>query len=154
MYPPSTTNGGAVPAEPAHVPEPVVSPVHQAEPVEAAGAVEAAPIITPLEGETFQVSAAAQPVLPPKAATRRPLRCSAASDHLLSREMTVTAGAAALAIAADGVGRNQRWGRPDRGGRGGRDRRPGRDLPPSKYASPSDSRPREAQPYEAACRGF
>ena len=50
-----TTNGGVVPP-PVHVPEPLAA-VAPVEPVEA---FEAAPAITPLEGETFQVAAAGQ----------------------------------------------------------------------------------------------
>ena len=89
--------------------EPVDEPVHPAEPVEAAGAAEAAPVITPLEGETFQVAAAGQPAASDPAASRRPRRCSAASVLLSSKGTIVTADAAALATVADVVGAIALW---------------------------------------------
>jgi Rne/Rng family ribonuclease len=145
VYPPTTTNGGVV-AEPAHVPEPIATPSEAAE-VQAAQNVDAGPVITPLEGETFQVAAAGQqsssdggatPVVPMQRAQHPPF--PQRNDR----------GRGGFGNRGGQGGRNRRWGRPGQGGgRGGRDRRPpGRDLPPSKYASPADSRPRESQPYE------
>ena len=153
VYRPSTTNGGVVPPQPIHVSEPVNEPVHPVEHVEAAGAAEAAPIITPLEGETFQVAAAGQPAasdggFTPAAPMQRSERPPFQQRNDRDR------GRGGFGNRGGRGGRNQRFGRPDRGGRGGRDRRPGRDLPPSKYASPSDSRPREAAPYEAPAADF
>jgi Rne/Rng family ribonuclease len=147
VYPP-TTNGGVIPP-PVHVPEPLAA----ASPVEPAEAFEAAPAITPLEGETFQVAAAGQQNateggVPPAAPMQRSQRppFEQRNDRDRGRGGFGNRG-------GQGGGRNRRWGRPDRG-RGGRDRRPGRDLPPSKYASPADSRPRESQPYEAPTADF
>jgi Rne/Rng family ribonuclease len=153
VYPPTTTNGGIVPAS-IPVSEPLAAPVEHAGPVEAAGAVEAAPIITPLEGETFQVAAAGQPApseggFPPAA----PMQRSERPPFQQRNDRDRGRGGYGNRGGRSG-GRNQRWGRPDRGGRGGRDRRPGRDLPPSKYASPADSKPRESQPYEAPAGDF
>jgi ribonuclease G len=149
VYPPSTTNGGVIPP-PVHVPEPVAA-VAPIEPVEA---FEAAPAITPLEGETFQVAAAGQqaasesgaPSAPPMQRTQHPP---------FPQRNDRDRGRGGFGNRGGQGGRNRRWGRPDRG-RGGRDRRPpGRDLPPSKYASPSDARPpRESQPYEPAAADF
>jgi Rne/Rng family ribonuclease len=153
VFPPTTTNGG-VAAAPAPVSENLAPPAEYSEPsdhVERAEhaapvePVEAAPIITPLEGETFQVAAAgnapaseggARPPAPMQRGPRPPF------------EQRNDRGRGGFANRGGRGGRDKRWGRPGQGGRGGRDRRPGRDLPPSKYASPADSRPRESQPYE------
>ena len=143
VFPPSTTQGGENPA-PIHVTEPVAAP---AEPI---AAFEAPPAITPLEGETFQVAAAGQqtaseggatPAAPMQRSQRPPF------DQRNDR------GRGGFGNRGGQGGRNRRWGRPGQG-RGGRDRRPGRDLPPSKYASPTDSTPRESQPYEPASADF
>jgi ribonuclease G len=144
VYPPTTINGGAVPP-PGPAPEPVA-------------AVEATPAITPLEGETFQAAAAGQTGatesgLPPAAPMQRSQRPfeqgpfdQRPSDQRNDR------GRGGFGDRGGRGGRNRRWG--GRPGRGGRDRRPGRDLPPSKYASPMDSRPREAASYEPASTDF
>ncbi len=147
VYPPTTIDGGVVPP-PVHVPEPKAT----ASPIEPAEPFEAVPAITPLEGETFQVAAAGQhnaseggapPVAPMQRSQRPPF------------EQRNDRGRGGFGNrGGQSGGRNRRWGRPDRSGRGGRDRRPGRDLPPSKYASPADSRPREAQPYEPPAADF
>jgi len=149
VYPPTTTNGGVVPAAPVNAPEPLAAPRNQADPVdriEPVATVEAAPAITPLEGETFQVAAAghtspsesgAQPAAPMQRSQHPPF--PPRNDR----------GRGGFGNRGGQGGRNRRFGRPDRG-RGGRDRRPGRDLPPSKYASPADSRPRESQSYAPA----
>jgi ribonuclease G len=147
VFPPSTTNGGVVPP-PIHVPEPIPA-VRPVEPVEI---VDAPPAITPLEGETFQVASAGQTAasdggVQPAAPMQR-------SPHPPFPQRN-DRGRGGFGNRGGGQGgRNKRWGRPDRG-RGGRDRRPpGRDLPPSKYASPSDSRPRESQPYQPPSGDF
>jgi len=159
VYPPTTVNGG-VEHEPvaqaetvseaaAAVPEPPLA----SHPVESAPA----PIITPLEGETFQVATAGQPSsydssAPPMRSSRPPFEQR--NDRDRGRGGFGNRG------GHGGGGRNRRFGRPDRGGRsgGGRDnRRFGRDLPPSKYASPGGGEtrpPREAQPYESAGADF
>src|SRR5579864_9243410 len=146
VYPPTTTSGGVVPP-PVQDSEPVAA----AAPVEPVEAFEAAPAITPLEGETFQVAAAGQ---------QSPLEGGASPSVPMQRTQHPPfpqrndRGRGGFGNrGGQGGGRNRRWGRPDRG-RGGRDRRPGRDLPPSKYASPADSRPRESQPYEAPSGDF
>ena len=135
VFPPSTTNGGASHQSP---PEPIAGAV---------GAAEVAPAITPLEGETFQVAAAGQPGAsesgtPPSAPMQNSQR---------PFEQRHDRGRAGFGDRGGRGGRNRRWGRP---GRGGRDRRPGRDLPSSKYASPAESRPREARPYEPPASDF
>jgi ribonuclease G len=148
VYPPTTINGG-VDSPAVHVPEPLTA----SQPVEPAMPFEAAPAITPLEGETFQVAAAghtnaSEGGLPPAAPMQRSQRppFEQRNDRDRGRGGFGNRG-------GQGGGRNRRWGRPDRG-RGGRDRRPGRDLPPSKYASPADSRPRGPQPYEPPAADF
>jgi Rne/Rng family ribonuclease len=160
VFPPTTTNGGVVP-EPAAVSEPLAAPGEHFEPsehLEHAGPaahvehVETAPILTPLEGETFQVAAAGNAAVPeggvrPAAPLQRGPRPPFEQRNDRGRGGFGNRG-------GQGGGRNRRWGRPGQGGRGGRDRRPGRDLPPSKYASPSDSRPRESQPYEPPAAEF
>jgi ribonuclease G len=148
VYPPTTTNGGVVPP-PVHVPEPVAA----AAPVEPVEAFEAAPAITPLEGETFQVAAAGQQASPEGGAS--PSAPMQRTQHPPFPQRNDRGRGGFGNRGGQGGGRNRRWGRPDRG-RGGRDRRPpGRDLPPSKYASPSDARPpRESQPYEPASADF
>jgi ribonuclease G len=148
VFPPTTTSGGIAPP-PVHVPEPLAAPVDHVEPVEA---FEAAPAITPLEGETFQVAAAghqtaseggSQPSAPMQRTQHPPF--PQRNDR----------GRGGIGNRGGQGGRNKRWGRPGQGGRGGRDRRPpGRDLPQSKYASPADSRPRESQPYEPPSADF
>ncbi len=162
VYPPSTTNGGVIPA-PVSISEPSAAPVESVEPsghvdhaehAEHAGPAarvdhaEVTPIITPLEGESFQVAAAgnaaatessARPPAPMQRSPRPPFEQRNDRDR----------GRGGFGNRGGRGGRDKRWGRPGQGGRGGRDRRPGRDLPPSKYASPVDSRPRESQPYEA-----
>jgi Rne/Rng family ribonuclease len=156
VFPPSTTNGGVV-ASPASVSEPFVAPAEHSEPLEQfahtehaspAEPVEAAPIITPLEGETFQVAAAgsapaseggSRPPVPMQRSARPPFE---------QRNDRGDRGRGGFSNRGGRGGRDKRWGRPGQGGRGGRDRRPGRDLPPSKYASPADSRLRESHPYE------
>ena len=156
VYPPTTTNGG-VTAAPASVP--VVEPEATAtepEPISAAQAAEVfeqqIPAITPLEGETFQVAAAGQQAAPEGGAS--PSAPMQRTQHPPFPQRNDRGRGGFGNRGGQGGGRNRRWGRPDRG-RGGRDRRPpGRDLPPSKYASPSDSRPREAQPYEAPAADF
>jgi ribonuclease G len=166
VFAPSTTNGGVVSSPIDHAQEPSATPTENAEPlehpghaehVEPAEAFEAAPAITPLEGETFQVAAASQtaaseggahPSAPVQRGPRPPF------EQRNDRDRGGRGGFGRR--GGQGGGRNQRWGRPDRG-RGGRDRRPpGRDLPPSKYASPaSESRPpRESQPYESPAAEF
>jgi ribonuclease G len=129
------------PVAPRENPEPVAS-------AEASAPAEVVPAITPLEGETFQVAATAQPasadsVARPGAPMQRGPRppFEQRNDRDRGRGSFGNRG-------GHGGGRNRRFGRPGQN-RGGRDRRPhGRDLPSSKYASPSDSRPRESQPYE------
>jgi Rne/Rng family ribonuclease len=148
VYPPTTINGG-VDSPAIHVPEPLPA----SQPVEPAASFEAAPAITPLEGETFQVAAAGQTNaseggVPPAAPMQRSQRPAfeQRNDRDRGRGGFGNRG-------AQGGGRNRRWGRPERG-RGGRDRRPGRDLPPSKYTSPADSRPRGPQAYEPPVADF
>jgi ribonuclease G len=160
VFPPTTTNGGvdrAPATAPSHIAEQLTEPVEHRDPrqaVEPAEAFEAAPVITPLEGETFQVAASrsASSEGGQSAPVQRtqhppfPPRNDRGRGGFGNRDR-------------QGGGRNKRWGRPgqgqSQGPRGGRDRRPpGRDLPPSKYASPTDSRPREAQPYEAPSADF
>jgi Rne/Rng family ribonuclease len=166
VYPPTTTNGGVVPAS-SHVTEQIAYPVDQSEyarqpapvshtePVDRVDPVEAPPIITPLEGETFQVAAAGHTTVPegdaqPAAPMQRSQRPPFEQRNDRGRSGFGNRG------GQGGGGRNKRWGRPGQGGRGGRDRRPpGRDLPSSKYASPADSRPRESQPsFEAPAADF
>jgi Rne/Rng family ribonuclease len=150
VYPPSTTNGGVVPP-PVHVPEPLAAPANRAEPVELAEPVPASPVITPLEGETFQVAAAGQQTASEGGAS--PAAPMQRTQHPPFPQRN-DRGRGGFGNRGGQGGRNRRWGRPDRG-RGGRDRRPpGRDLPPSKYASPSDSRPRESQAYEPPAADF
>src|ERR1700676_4667127 len=63
VFPPPT-NGGVVPAPVVHAPEPLTAPVEHFPPAshcEPVAAVDLAPVITPLEGESFQVAAAGQP---------------------------------------------------------------------------------------------
>ncbi len=144
VYPPTTTNGGMAPVAPAthFEPSPIPEPVAAEEPV--AAATESAPVITPLEGESFQVAAAGQPAaseggFQPSAPMQR-------SQHppFPPRNDRGRGGFGGNRGGRGGPGgRNRRFGRS-----GGRDRRPGRDLPPSKYASPADSKPRESRPYE------
>jgi Rne/Rng family ribonuclease len=157
VFPPSTTNGGVIPA-PRSVSEPIAAPAEHFEPAESvaprepAGQVDAVPVITPLEGETIQVVAAnhaaaseggAQPAAPMQRNQHPPF--PPRNDR----------GRGGFGNRGGQGGRNRRWGRPEQGGRGGRDRRPpGRDLPSSKYASPADSRPRESKPYEAPAADF
>src|ERR1700722_9417954 len=165
VYPPTTTNGGVV-SPPSNVTESIASPVDQSEParqaepvarmepVDRAGPVETLPIITPLEGETFQVAAPGHTAVPeggvqPAAPMQRSQRPPFEQRNDRGRSGFGNRG------GQSGGGRNKRWGRPGQGARGGRDRRPpGRDLPPSKYASPVDARPRESQPYEAPAADF
>ena len=164
VYPPTTTNGGVVPRRPTTEPidlpvdqsEPArqAEPVPHMEPVDRAEPVETLPIITPLEGETFQVAAAGHTTVPeggaqPAAPMQRTQRPPFEPRNDRGRSGFGNRG------GQGGGGRNKRWGRPGQGPRGGRDRRPpGRDLPPSKYASPVDARPRESQPYEAPAADF
>ena len=149
VYPPSTTNGGVVPA-PAHVPEPLAAPVEQVEPVGPVEPVSASPVITPLEGETFQVAAAGNTAVSEGGAPPAPMQRTQHPPFPQRNDR----GRGGFGNRGGQGGRNRRWGRPGQG-RGGRDRRPpGRDLPPSKYASPSDSRPRESQPYEPPSADF
>jgi ribonuclease G len=153
VFPPTTTNGGVVPAHvpaPVHVPEPLPAAVEPRETVEP---FEAAPVITPLEGETIQVAAAGQTTpsesgAPPAAPMQR-------TQHPPFPQRN-DRGRGGFGNRGGQGGRNKRWGRPGQGqARGGRDRRPpGRDLPPSKYASPTDSKPRESQPYEPPAADF
>ncbi|MGA7793630.1 MAG: hypothetical protein WCA19_11375, partial [Candidatus Acidiferrales bacterium] len=148
VYPPTTTNGGVIPP-PVHVPEPLV----EVAPVEPVEAFEAAPAITPLEGETFQVAAAGQQAASEGGAS--PSAPMPRTQHPpFPQRNDRDRGRGGFGNRGGQGGRNRRWGRPGQG-RGGRDRRPGRDLPPSKYASPSDARPpRESQPYEPAAADF
>jgi ribonuclease G len=151
VYPP-TTNGGTVSA-PVHAPihtqeAPPVSREH-VEPVTSAEMAEPAefvPAITPLEGETISVVAAAQPASGENAG--RPGAPVQRTQHPPFPPRN-DRGRGGFGNRGDRGGRNRRpGGRPGQN-RGGRDRRPpGRDLPPSKYASPTDSRPRESRPYE------
>ncbi|HEV2444485.1 MAG TPA: ribonuclease E/G, partial [Candidatus Sulfopaludibacter sp.] len=139
VYPPTTINGGAI-AAPAPTPEPLA-------------AVEAAPAITPLEGETIQAIAAGQTNatesgVPPAAPVQRSQRPFESRPF----EQRNDRGRGGFGDRGGRGGRNRRWG--GRPGRGGRDRRPGRDLPPSKYAPPMGSRPRENAPYEPAAMDF
>jgi Rne/Rng family ribonuclease len=152
VFPPTTTNGGVVPAHvpaPVHVPEPLAA-VKPVEPIEH---VEAAPVITPLEGETLQVAAAGQTVAPDGGV--QPAAPMQRSQHPPFPQRN-DRGRGGFGNRGGQGGRNKHWGRPGQGqARGGRDRRPpGRDLPPSKYASPSDSKPRESQPYEPPTADF
>src|ERR1700676_5291101 len=74
VFPPTTTNGG-VAQPPVHPAEPFTAPAERAEPARHAEPVphaehvshvdniESVPIITPLEGETFQVAAATHTVV-------------------------------------------------------------------------------------------
>jgi len=147
VYPPTTINGG-VESSPAHVyvPEPeTVAP----KPVEMTEAVDVVPIITPLEGETFQVVAAAQTAGSEGGA--RPTAPMQRTQHppFEQRNDRGRGGFGGRDRGGRG-GRNNRFGGRPGQNRGGRDRRPGggRDLPPSKYASPADSKPRESRPYE------
>ena len=163
VFPPSTTNGGVIPA-PVSVSEPSAAPVESVEPsghvehaehAEHAGPAarvdhaEIAPIITPLEGESFQVAAAGNIAAPEGGARPAPPMQRGPRPPFEQRNDRDPGRGGFGNRGGHGGGRNRRFGRPGQGGRGGRDRRPGRDLPPSKYASPADSRPRESQPYEA-----
>ena len=157
VFAPSTIDGGVVPAHvaapesfaPAREPD---VPHEPAAPREHVERIDPIPVITPLEGETFQVAAAshasasegdAQPSAPMQRTQHPPF--PQRNDR----------GRGGFGNRGGQGGRNRRWGRPGQGGRGGRDRRPhGRDLPPSKYASPSDSRPQESKPYEAPAANF
>jgi ribonuclease G len=157
VYPPTTTNGGAV-SEPVAVSEPKIAPAEHVESGESAAPrepvehIDAAPIITPLEGETFQVAAASHS--PTSEGGAQPSAPMQRTQHPPFPQRN-DRGRGGFGNRGGGGGRNRRWGRPGQGGRGGRDRRPhGRDLPPSKYASPSDSRPRESKPYEAPAADF
>ena len=148
VFPPTTTNGGVVPAlvsaPVAHVPEPIAAAVGPVEPV------EAAPIITPLEGETIQVVAASQSAASEGGQPAAPMQRSQHPPFPQRNDR----GRGGFGNRGGQGGRNKRWGRPGQG-RGGRDRRPpGRDLPPSKYASPSDSKPRESAPYAPPAADF
>jgi Rne/Rng family ribonuclease len=156
VFPP-TTNGGVVPA-PLHVPVPeqLAAPAEHVEPVahvEPAASVDAVPIITPLEGETFQVAAAGQPSA--SQGGGQPAAPMQRTQHPPFPPRN-DRGRGGFGNRSGGRGgRDKRWGRPGQGGRGGRDRRPpGRDLPSSKYASPADSRPRESKPYEPPSADF
>jgi Rne/Rng family ribonuclease len=147
VYPPTTINGGVEPA-PAHayVPEPAAA---APKPVETSEPVDAVPIITPLEGETFQVVTAAQSA--PSEGGARPAAPTQRVQHppFEQRNDRGRGGFGGNRDRGGRGGRNQRFGGRSGPNRGGRDRRPqGRDLPPSKYASPSDSKPRESRPYE------
>jgi len=159
VFAPSTTNGGVVPAHvpaPIHVPEPIaaVERVDRAERLEPAEAFEAAPVITPLEGESFQVAAAGQPSASEGGASPASPMQRTPHPPFPPRNDRGRGGFGNRGGGGRG-GRDKRWGRPGQGGRGGRDRRPpGRDLPPSKYASPTDSKPRESQPYEPPAANF
>ncbi len=161
VYPPTTVNGGAVASapEPENVAEAVEPSARSSEPVEPVEPMGPPPAITPLEGETFQVAAAGQQSAEGGASPSSPMQRSRPpfeSRH--DRGHDRGRGGFGHRDRGDrgdrSGGRGGRFGRPDRGGRGGRDRRPGRDLPPSKYASPSESRPRESQPYEPAGANF
>jgi Rne/Rng family ribonuclease len=144
VYPPTTTNGGVV-AEPVPIPEPLAAPVENVEPV------EAAPVITPLEGETFQVAAGQTAANEGGVRPAAPIQRTQHPPFPQRNDR----GRGGFGNRGGQGGRNKRWGRPGQGGRGGRDRRPaGRDLPPSKYASPNDSRPRESKPYEPPAADF
>jgi Rne/Rng family ribonuclease len=159
VFPPSTTHGGVVSAPHTFVPEPLAAaPAEYSEPsghldhaehAAPAEPVEAAPIITPLEGETFQVAAAGNaPVSESGSRPPAPMQ-RGARPPFEQRNDRGDRGRGGFGNRGGRGGRDKRWGRSGgQGGRGGRDRRPGRDLPPSKYASPADSRPRESQPYE------
>ena len=151
VFAPSTTNGGVV-HPPASVPDSVAAAAIF-EPAERVEAHEPAPAITPLEGETFQVSSA--PHAPSSESGAAPAAPMQRSERPPFEQRNDRGRGGFGNRGGQGGGRNnRRWGRPDRG-RGGRDRRPpGRDLPPSKYAAPSDSRPREAQPYGAPAGDF
>ena len=159
VFPPSTTNGGVVSAPVAHVAEPITAPApaqhfeprEHAAPVEP---VEAIPVITPLEGETFQVAAASHAT--PSDGGTQPAQPMQRTQHPPFPPRNDRGRGGFGGNRGGQGGRNRRWGRPGgQGGRGGRDRRPpGRDLPLSKYASPADSRPRESKPYEAPAADF
>jgi Rne/Rng family ribonuclease len=155
VFPP-TTNGGVVPASVVHVPEPLTAPVEHFEPaahVEPVAHVDAAPVITPLEGESFQVAASGQP-----SASQGGVQPGAPMQRTQHPPFPPRndRGRGGFGNRSGGRGgRDKRWGRTGQGGRGGRDRRPpGRDLPSSKYASPADSRPRESQPHEPSSADF
>ncbi|HLJ22572.1 MAG TPA: Rne/Rng family ribonuclease [Candidatus Acidoferrales bacterium] len=147
VYPPTTTNGGVV-AAPAEVPESFAAAAAPAvEPVADAGPVETVPVITPLEGETIQALAApASGSFDSGARTSAPMPHGPRPPFEPRHDRGGRGGRGGFGNRGGRGGRG--FGRPGQG-RGGRDRRPqGRDLPPSKYASPSESRPRESQPYE------
>src|SRR4029077_14109410 len=128
VYPPTTINGGVVPAAPANIPEPIaaapdrIDPADRVAPVEP---VEAAPAITPLEGETFQVAAAGHTSPQEGGAQAAPPMQRSQHPPFPQRN---DRGRGGFGNRGGQGGRNRRFGRPDRG-RGGRDRRPGRDLP-------------------------
>jgi Rne/Rng family ribonuclease len=157
VYPPTTVNGGVEHehAEQAEtVSEPAAAaasepPTTTSQPVENAPA----PIITPLEGETFQVATAGQPSSYDSSAP--PMRSSRPPFEQRNDRDRGRGGFGNRGGRGGHGGSNRRFGRPDRG-RGGRSNpRFGRDLPPSKYASPGESRPpRESQPYESAGSDF
>jgi Rne/Rng family ribonuclease len=156
VYPPTTVNGGV---EHEHVEQaetvsypPAAAP---SEPPPASQPVEnaPAPIITPLEGETFQVATAGQPSSYDSSAP--PMRSSRPPFEQRNDRDRGRGGFGNRGGRGGHGGSNRRFGRPDRG-RGGRNPRFGRDLPPAKYASPGgESRPpRESQPYESAGSDF
>ena len=146
VYPPTTTNGGKV-SVPAHIPEPVAeAAAPAAEPASVAEPAESVSVITPLEGETIQALAAPSATSESGARSAAPMQ---RSQHPPFEPRRDRGGRGGFGNRGGQGGRGKRWGRPGQG-RGGHDRRPqGRDLPPSKYASPSESKPRESQPYEA-----
>jgi ribonuclease G len=154
VYPP-TTHGGTVSAPVQAQEAPVDAPVASREnlepvaPAEASEAAEVGPAITPLEGETIQVAAVGQNASSEGGARPgAPMQRTQHPPFPPRNDRGGRGGFGNRGDRGDRGGRNRRFGRPGQN-RGGRDRRPhGRDLPPSKYASPSDSRPRESQPYE------
>ncbi len=142
VYPPTTTNGGVVPP-PAEAPETFAAAA--VEPAAADEPAEALPVITPLEGETIQALAAPSGASEGGARPGAPMQ---RTQHPPFEPRRDGGGRGGFGNRGGQGGRGRRFGRPGQG-RGGHDRRPqGRDLPPSKYASPSESRPRESQPYE------
>jgi Rne/Rng family ribonuclease len=155
VYPPTTVNGGVEHEHVEHaetVSEPAAA---DSEPPPASQPVEStsAPIITPLEGETFQVATAGQPASYDSSAP--PMRSSRPPFEQRNDRDRGRGGFGNRGGRGGHGGSNRRFGRPDRG-RGGRSNpRFGRDLPPAKYASPGESRPpRESQPYESAGSNF
>jgi ribonuclease G len=174
IFAPSTTNGGVTSA-PAPIPTPFQAPVQShihapahvnvqrpvyapVAPVEAA-----APIITPLEGETLQIlsspAVSSEGGVQPAAPVRHPpfeQRGDRGGRDRGRGGFGNRGGRGGPGGPGGPGGRNKRWGRPGQGsGGGGRDRRPvGRELPSSKYASPTDAKPRESQPYEPQAVDF